>query len=210
MKRSSDIINFVACLLTAAMASSLAFAQRPGGPPPGGGPGGGVRRDGRPRPDDMQGPPPDQRPGGPFGPQADLLSSEMRFGDRLVKGAPYSAQFETQMIQVLGDGTRITRKSDGSVWRSTEGRTRREQTLAAIGPIPIEGVAPRMIFINDPVAGLHYVVDTNRKTFRRLPYRDNPPGPPPPSDFREKADPVKNESLGKQTIEGVEAEGTRS
>ncbi len=34
MKRSFVIINFVAFLLTAAMASSLAFAQRPGGPPP--------------------------------------------------------------------------------------------------------------------------------------------------------------------------------
>src|SRR4051812_4782082 len=158
----------------------------------------------------MQGPPPDQRRGGPFGPQADLLSSEMRFGDRLVKGAPYSAQFATQTVQVLADGTRITHKSDGSVWRSTEGRTRREQTLTAIGPVAIEGVAPRMIFINDPVAGLHYVVDVNRKTFRRLPYRDNPPGPPLPSDFRETADPVKTELLGKKMIEGVKAEEPRS
>jgi len=213
MKRSFVIINFVAFLLTAAMASSLAFAQRPGGPPPGRGPQGDGRRggppDGPPRPGDLQGPPPDHRPG-PFGPQADLLSSEMRFGDRLVKGVPYSAHFTSETVQILGDGTRIVRKSDGSVWRSTEGRTRREQTLAAIGPIPIQGVAPRMIFINDPVAGLHYVVDVNRKTFRRLPYRDNPPGPPLPSDFRDNGDPVKTESLGKQTIEGVEAEGTRS
>jgi hypothetical protein len=141
-----------------------------------------------------------------------MLSSEMRFGDRLVKGAPYSAQFVTESTQTLGDGTRITRKSNGIVYRNIEGRTRREQTLGAIGPIAIEGEPPQIVFINDPVGGVHYVLDARKHTARKLPFRDAPPAPAQtqPSEFNEAGDPVKTEALGKRTIEGVEAEGTRS
>jgi hypothetical protein len=135
----------------------------------------------------------------------------MRFGDRLVKGVPYSAQIVTESTQILGDGTRITRKSNGAVYRNGEGRTRREQTLGAVGPIAIEGEPQQIIFINDPVGGAHYVLDVNGHKARKLPYLAAPPAQPGlPSDFADKAEPVKTESLGKQIIEGVEAEGTRS
>jgi hypothetical protein len=211
-------------LLTLAI-SSTAFAQRPGGGPPGGGrpggppgggpgggppggpggrPGNGPPRGGIDRP-----PPRGQRP--PLGPQADFLSSEMRFGDRTVKGSPYSAQFSTESTQVLADGTRITRKSNGVVYRSGEGRTRREQTLSAVGPIPMEGAPKQLVFINDPVAGAHYVLDVQDHSARKLPFRDAPPGANGvPPEFAGSPDPVKTENLGKQVIEGVEAEGTRS
>lgn len=212
------IVTFTLVVLIALVAASSGLAQRPpaGGPPPGGGhPQGDPRRGGPPppegRPGDMQGPPPGRRPPPPFGPQADLLSYDMRFGDRLVKGVPYSAQFVTESTQTLGDGTRITRKSNGSVYRNGEGRTRREQTLGAIGPIALEGEPLQMVFINDPIARANYVLDARSHTVRHLPYHETPPPPPPlPSDFQEKADPVRTESLGKKVIEGVEAEGTRS
>src|SRR6185436_9638953 len=105
---------------------TTAFAQRPGGPPPGGGPGhpgggpGGRGPDGPPRPGIDR--PRGQRPPPPLGAQADFLSSEMRFGDRVVKGSPYSAQFSIENTQTLADGTRITRKSNGAVYRNGEGR----------------------------------------------------------------------------------------
>jgi hypothetical protein len=135
----------------------------------------------------------------------------MRFGDRVVKGSPYSAQFSTENTQVLADGTRITRKSDGVVYRNTEGRTRREQTLDALGPIPIEGAPKHLIFINDPVAGAHYVLDVQDHSAHKLPFRDLPPTQNgPPNEFEGSPEPVKTESLGKRVIEGVEAEGTRS
>jgi hypothetical protein len=135
----------------------------------------------------------------------------MRFGDRLVKGVPYSAQIVTESTQTLGDGTRITRKSNGQVYRNGEGRTRREQTLGAIGPIALEGEPRQIVFINDPIGGAHYVLDVGSHTARKLPYLANPPAQQPlPPDFAEKGEPVKTESLGKQVIEGVEAEGTRS
>lgn len=196
------------------------FGQRPGGGPPGGGPdrpgggpGGGPRGPGGGPPrGDVDGPPPaGRRPPPPLGPEADFLSSEMRFGDRVVKGSPYSAQFSTESTQILADGTRITRKSNGVVYRNGEGRTRREQTLGALGPIPMEGKPKQLIFINDPVAGVHYVLDVEDHSARKLPFHDGPPPPAgPPPGFEGSPDPVTNESLGKQTIEGVEAEGTRS
>ena len=223
MRRRHYISASLLLLLSLAISIS-AYAQRPGGgspPPPGGGrpagppPGGGLERPGGRRPGDGgprgDGPPRGRRPPPPLGPQADFLSSEMRFGDRVVKGTPYSAQFSTESTQTLADGTRITRKSNGQVYRSTEGRTRREQTLAALGPIPIEGTPRQLIFINDPVGGAHYVLDVQDRLARKLPFRDSPPaGAGLPPQFADSPDPVTTESLGKQVIEGVEAEGTRS
>jgi hypothetical protein len=198
-------------------ASTSVLAQRPpGGPPPGGpgrpggGPGGRLPGDGPPPPGGDHSRPPGQRPPPPLGPQADFLSSEMRFGDRVVKGSPYSAQFSTENTQTLADGTRITRKSNGAVYRNSEGRTRREQALGALGPIPMEGEPRQIIFINDPVAGAHYVLDVQEHSARKLPFRDIPAPAGPPQEFEDSPDPVKTESLGKQMIEGVEAVGTRS
>jgi hypothetical protein len=135
----------------------------------------------------------------------------MRFGDRVVKGSPYSAQFSTENTQVLADGTRITRKSNGSVYRNSEGRTRREQTVSALGPIPIEGEPKQLIFINDPVGGAHYVLDVQEHNARKLPLKDGPPeGAKLPREFEDSPDPVTTTSLGQHDIEGIMAEGTRS
>lgn len=228
MKLKFSTILFILLSLTLC---ATAFAQRPGGGPPGGGPpGGGPQGGGRPGgpggPLGPNGPGPGGRfPGGrpprggvdgprgprprPLGPQADFLSSEMRFGDRVVKGSPYSAQFSTESTQVLADGTRITRTSHGLVYRNTEGGTRREQKIANLGPIPIEGQPKDLIFINDPVAGAHYVIDVQEHSARKLPFRDAAPGEPR-QEFEGSPDPVTTELLGKQLIEGVQAEGTRT
>lgn len=222
MRFARFITTTLLVLLSLGIFSSM-LAQRPGGPPggrpggpggvPGGGPGGPGGRfpgDGPPRGDRPPPPPRGQHPP-PLGPRADFLSSEMRFGDRVVKGSPYSAQFATENIQVLADGTRITRKSDGVVYRNSEGRTRREQTLDALGPIPIEGKPRQLIFINDPVGGAHYVLDVQDRTARKLPFRDPPATANGlPSEFEDSPEPVRTESLGKRAIEGVEAEGTRA
>jgi len=167
----------------------------------------------------QKGPPPRHGPGGP-GPQGDrgpgpgrpfggleFLSSEMRFGDKVVKSVPYSAQAVLESTQTLGDGTHITRKSTALLYRDSDGRTRREQTMDALGPFAVSGDAPRMISINDPVNGVDYILDPQSKTARKMSSSGGPPPhhrePPPASES-------KTESLGKQTIEGVEAEGTRS
>jgi len=209
-----------------------------------------------------------------------FISSEMSFDGKLVKGAPYSAQATTEMTQTLADGNRIVNKSTAAIYRDSEGRTRREQTLRAIGPFATANEPPQTIFISDPVAGTTYMLDARSKVARktstyRFNYKIAGPGEgpgegiktPAPADgaapqiapepgkvttrvfvmadhpdgegdgvikTRRPGDEVgmklateneaglvmeyhgnehknaKSESLGKQAIEGVEAEGTRT
>ncbi|HMY72333.1 MAG TPA: hypothetical protein PLQ88_10920 [Blastocatellia bacterium] len=154
------------------------------------------------------------RPGGPpgvggppGGAQFELLLSEVRFGGKVVKGAPYSAVIVTENIQVLADGTRITNKGGGKFYRDTEGRTRLERTLTIGGPFVISGDAPKVVFIYDPVAGVNYMLDEGQHIARKFspPPNAQSPGPAPTSSVQEKV-----EALGRQMIEGVEAEGTRT
>jgi hypothetical protein len=107
----------------------------------------------------------DRLEGGNFG----WIASEMSFGGKLVKDAPYSAEAVTETTQTLSDGNRIQHKNSASVYRDNEGRTRREQTLSAIGPWAAAGDPPQTIFINDPVAGVNFVLNPKDKTARKLP-----------------------------------------
>jgi len=170
----------------------------------------------------------------------DFVASEMSFGGRIVKGAPYSAESVTETIQTLADGNRIVRKNSASVYRDSEGRTRREQTLAAIGPWAAAGEPPQTIFINDPVAGVNYILEPRNRTATKiaLPKFEGKPGEqhfgiaiaarkaemaavrdvvtefhhpiPGPAISRKPLAAPKVESLGKQIIEGISAEGTRT
>jgi hypothetical protein len=64
----------------------------------------------------------------------------------------------------LGNGQRIYRKNTASLSRDGEGRTRREQTIDAIGPYASSGPAKQTVFINDPVAGVSYVLNPTEHT----------------------------------------------
>jgi hypothetical protein len=115
-----------------------------------------------------------QGPEVPFGPPPAedtfmFVSSEMNFDGKLVKGAPYSAQAVTESTQVLSDGNRIVNKSVASVYRDSEGRTRREHTLRAIGPFATAGDPPQTIFISDPVANMSYTLDPRSQVARKMP-----------------------------------------
>lgn len=90
------------------------------------------------------------------------------FEAKLVKGVPYSADVVTEMAQPLADGNKIVRTTKGSVARDGEGRTRREQMLGALGPFMTDK-APRAAFLNDPVAGVHYVLELDEKVARKMP-----------------------------------------
>ena len=190
------------------------------------------------------------------------------FGGKVVKGAPYSGEAVTESVQLLGDGNRIVNKFSSTVYRDSEGRTRRDQTLKGLGVLGTGNEPLQTIFINDPVAGVNYSLDSRshiaRKStpftfeFTRKPgtmgtdnsfeFRVAPgenrggmimttPLPHPPAGpgervavtqeqlsiatgggatsyvFRTSSGPnanEKKEDLGKQMIEGVEAEGTRT
>jgi hypothetical protein len=208
MKTHTKLILTVIALIGMLAASADMFAQGPPRRPPGGGPPGRGPLPGWDRGPDQGRRPDGGRPlrgGGP--PGFSLLSSEMRFDSKVVKGAAYSAQAITESTQILSDGTRITRKATSAIYRDSEGRTRRELTLDSIGPFPSTGEAQQLIFINDPAAGTHYVLYPQHHTARKMKMSSNEPPPRPEQPSSTEG---KTESLGKKTIEGVEAEGTRS
>src|SRR6185503_10404072 len=187
-----------------------------------------------------------------------FVSSEMSFDGKMVKGAPYSAQAVTEMIQTLADGNRIVRRSNALVYRDSEGRTRREQSINGVGAFAASGEPQQTIFINDPVAEVNYILDTKNRTARKMDlnmtgfsidrkkiaeakaraqktidaehekmsehrveiarggaFEMRVPGPggigfgPSMERTAINSKNAKKESLGKQNIEGVEAEGTR-
>lgn len=112
-----------------------------------------------------------------------FVSSELSFDGQQVKGAPYSAQAITESTQTLSDGNRIVNKSTSSIYRDSEGRTRREQTLRAFGPFAAGGDAAQTIFITDPVGGVSYTLDPRAHVARRMPafhfeFRTGEPGKP--------------------------------
>src|SRR5689334_17333349 len=215
-----------------------------------------------------------QGPEGPPmpGPRGDFvfIASE-GFEGKVVKNAPYSAESVTETVQTLADGNRIVNKMTSQVYRDSEGRTRREQTLKGLGPIGNGEEPMQMIFINDPVTGVTYSLDTHTKIAHKsapfkfeftgkpgvngdaqqFEFKTTPPGgsvkgnivitgqpgapgqgatrvapPPDANEFtlraaaeggatyvfrtRSGADNEVKEQLGKQNIEGVEAEGTRT
>lgn len=194
-----------------------------------------------------------------------FVSSEMSIDGKLVKGAPYSAQAINESVQTLAGGNRIVRQNTAMVYRDSEGRTRREQTISVVGPYAAAGGPKQTTFINDPVAGVNYILDATNKTARKIDYSAKitaekkmldakkleamkpksgegetiaiekiaaekvaaaggfiydiktggdmgPGGPKPGGGFvmtRADSKNTRKESLGKQTVEGVEAEGSR-
>jgi hypothetical protein len=107
-----------------------------------------------------------------------FVNSEFSFDGKLTKNAPYSADAVTETTQNLGDGNRIVRKNTATIYRDSEGRTRREQSFNAIGPYASTGDVPQTTFINDPVSGVNYILDSRTKTARKmeLPHFDFKPG----------------------------------
>ncbi len=164
------------------------------------------------------------------------------FGEKSVKGAPYSAEAVTETTQTLVDGNRIHRKMAATVYRDNEGRTRREHTLNfPEGESSAESL--QQILINDPVAGVHYLLDPATRTAHKLPFprfgqKDGrtfgthiqvavkrpqnsedvlvatapavPLGVRTRQAVQQSSEDIKTEPLGKQTLEGIEVEGTRS
>jgi hypothetical protein len=132
----------------------------------------------------------------------------------VVKGAPFSAQIVRETVQQLPDGNVIDHKSTGNIARDSKGRTRRQMTLATIGPWAATGQPPVLVFITDPVAGKMYTLDENRK----VAYKMSPPpkiayetrGNEPRSQrWTELKSESQTESLGEKTINGLVVDGTR-
>jgi hypothetical protein len=106
-----------------------------------------------------------------FGGQIDILRNEGDVLGAVVEDRPYSARSITESTQTLADGNRITQRNEARIYRDSQGRTRREQTLGGVGPWQA-GEPVTMITINDPVADKSYVLDPVARTARELkPFR---------------------------------------
>ena len=103
------------------------------------------------------------------GPMISFVSAVGGFGGKTVTGAPYSAEAVTEIEQRLADGNRIVRRTTATIYRDSEGRTRRDQTLGAIGPWVVGGDLPLISSIYDPVAGARYVLNHTGRTAHKIP-----------------------------------------
>jgi hypothetical protein len=194
-----------------------------------------------------------QEPRGPVTTASAFMISE--FADKPVKGAPYSAQAITESRQRLADGNEIVNTSETTIYRDTQGRTRREQNLKTIGGLA-GAPAVQLITISDPVAAASYTLDPVARTARKSALNSffiggsggtspsisvngggsgavsfsrtegggggtgftlstSPGGQVTGGGERvtltkQAVENVKREDLGTQTIEGVEATGTRN
>ena len=154
---------------------------------------------------------------GPGGPPdvIGFVSFEGGVNGKTVTGAPFTASFSTQTTQTLVDGNQIQRSATGSIARDSQGRTRRDTTLPAIGPWAAAGKpAPQFSFINDPVSGTQYTLDADRKVARKTStagHNGHEFGKRaldgPLAEERQKE--TTTTSLGTQTVNGVSAQGTR-
>lgn len=162
-----------------------------------------------------------------------FISAGMEHPGKIVKGAPYSAEEVTETTQTLADGNRISHKITSQVYRDAEGRTRTERTMDGIGPWTSAGEPVTTVFINDPVSGKHYVLEPRSHTAHAMAIHGPGMAGPEMQDTIFAAAPVpaasagigpviisgpskprsgeaRVEPLGKQTVEGIEAEGTRT
>jgi hypothetical protein len=156
-----------------------------------------------------------------------------------VKGSPFCATVTTDHTQSFADGNRIHTSDNSTVCRDGEGRTRREAGLNLLGA-GAQGSAPKLITIDDPVAGVRYILDSENKVAHKVPFvatanggaaagqvtgkgdhtffyqRSDGPGPQTFSGnviFTRKigsdSDAPTTDNLGDQTINGIQATGTR-
>ena len=160
-------------------------------------------------------PPPPPGPGmmGMHGPEMGIFfhQEEIGEGPKVVTGAPMTVAVDVTHDSTLQDGNTIHTENQGTVYRDSQGRVRRE--------VPFEFMTPTtgatkgtMIIIMDPVAGYRYVLNPQNKTAHQMPL--HPPkrpagaaeGEPParPSDAN-----VSTTDLGSKTILGLSATGTR-
>ena len=117
----------------------------------------------------MVGPGPALLPGG--GDTFQFIAAGPAFGGQVVAGSPYSAEAVTETQQTLADGNKISRTDSSKIYRDSQGRTRREQTIRSLGPWASAGDPTELVFINDPVAGVNYVLNTRERTARKTEVR---------------------------------------
>lgn len=156
-------------------------------------------------------------PGGLMGPRMEILGFGEMHPGKVVTSAPYSAVGVTETIQTLSDGNTIDRIVQSNVYRDSQGRTRRETSFPAVGPLAASGQPHSVVMIHDPVSNTGYVLHSDTKIAEQLP--TPPGGGKRPGGLQSKFQAriqteisngtLKKDDLGTQTISGISVQGTR-
>jgi hypothetical protein len=107
--------------------------------------------------------------------QVSLASGAFERASGPIVGAPYSATITNESVQTLADGNRIVQSSTGSTARDSQGRTRHDTVLPAIGNLSAAN-APHLVFIQDPVAQTSYTLNLTERTAQKMPALPPLPG----------------------------------
>ncbi len=144
------------------------------------------------------------------------MEGEPGMPGRVVKNAPFTGDLTTETTQILADGNHIHQTTTAHLVRDSEGRTRREQSLNGLGVLGSASGNAQAIFIDDPVAGINYALNPKNHTATKSAVagrgRGGRSGPAPNPGFRggnRQEQSSKTEALGRQTIEGLPADGVR-
>jgi hypothetical protein len=158
-------------------------------------------------------------PGGPPpGAGARFLGAEVGMPGRVVKGAPFSADIVTESTQALPDGNRIKQSGTVHFYRDSDGRTRSEQALQNLNGLAPNSSLGQVAFIRDPVTSTSYALNLGQRTVNKTSWhpgagrmmQSSTGGAPRPMMRSRAGQDLKTESLGRQMIEGVQADGTRT
>jgi len=154
---------------------------------------------------------PGRRFGGGPGGDFSMVRAEFGLSNKVVPGAPYSAQVVTQFTQTLSNGDHIQRTTTASMARDSQGRTRMDRSLATVGALSATaGGQARVVMIHDPVAGMSYALDPASHTARSMPIpaaRTGLAGAHARAERTQAS--AKTEDLGTQVMQGVSAQGKR-
>jgi TonB family protein len=155
-----------------------------------------------------------------------------------IKNAPFSGEMVCEYVQTLADGNRISHQTNTIIYRDGGGRIRRETSVKIWDANSGAYKEHTTIQVSDHFGGQNFMLDPQNRTARKFPVRpiseiagvttlqaatvggiaDRTAIPPVSVAVPSLIRPVgrfgvngetKNESLGSQMIEGVEAEGTR-
>jgi hypothetical protein len=97
---------------------------------------------------------------------ARIMAEASAMTEKIVKGAPFSAEAVNESVQVLADGNRIVRSSTNRLYRNSEGRFRRDISGGSAGPLASFYSAGPGITILDPVQGQRFLIDSELRTAR--------------------------------------------
>jgi len=115
------------------------------------------------------------RPATPPTPPVRVITGVSASSESIVKGAPFSAEGMSESVQTLADGNRIVRKWSEKLYRSSDGKFRRESNGGngtAFGAVVSNGAD---VTILDPIGGARWTLDTDDKTARTFTLRTPAP-----------------------------------